>query len=144
MKIINEETLEIIGITDSETEPMISQQKYNKFEKQLREALGCEPDEFSQKYHDYKKAEAQFKKIYEPFKKNVLSLCETDAEFPKVIVMGGAKVTYVSPSTRTSVDTKKLKEEYPDIAKKLKKTSNVSATLRLEDYIDYSSSESEG
>ena len=41
-------------------------------------------------------------------------------------------MTYVSPSTRTIVDTKKLKEEEPDIAKKFTKTSTVKATIRLE------------
>ena len=51
---------------------------------------------------------------------------------PKSIVVGGAKLTYVSPSTRTTVDTKKLKEEEPELAKKYSKTSLVSATIRLE------------
>lgn len=39
--------------------------------------------------------------------------------------------TYVAPTTRTSIDSAKLKKEHPDIAKKYSKTSNVSASVRI-------------
>lgn len=41
------------------------------------------------------------------------------------------KITYVAPTTRTSIDSAKLKKEKPDIAKKYSKTSNVSESVRI-------------
>jgi len=40
-------------------------------------------------------------------------------------------ITYVAPTTRASVDSKKLKEQYPDVYEKCAKTSNVKASLRV-------------
>ena len=41
------------------------------------------------------------------------------------------KVTYVAPTTRTAIDSAKLKKELPEIAQKYTKTSNVKASLRI-------------
>ncbi len=41
------------------------------------------------------------------------------------------KITYVAPTTRTSIDSKALKKEMPDIAEKYSKTSNVSASVKI-------------
>lgn len=41
------------------------------------------------------------------------------------------KLTYVAPTTRTSIDSAKLKKELPEIAEKYTKTSNVKASLRI-------------
>lgn len=41
------------------------------------------------------------------------------------------KVTYVAPTTRTSVDSKKLKELHPDIFEKCSKTSDVKASIKI-------------
>ena len=81
----------------------------------------------------YKTAEENFKKLYEPFKANIIKLHEQRPDLPKSVMAGGVKVTYVSPSTRTTIDSKKLKEEEPELAKKFTKTSNVSASVRLEE-----------
>ncbi|HAK43940.1 MAG TPA: hypothetical protein DCM59_16135 [Clostridium sp.] len=40
-------------------------------------------------------------------------------------------VTYTAPTTRTSVDSSKLKKELPDIFKKYSKTSNVKSSVRF-------------
>jgi predicted phage-related endonuclease len=40
-------------------------------------------------------------------------------------------VKYVKPSTRTSVDTKALKKDMPDIFQKYSKTTDVAGSLRL-------------
>ena len=40
-------------------------------------------------------------------------------------------ITYVAPSTRQSIDTDKLKEEHPELAKKYVKTSTVKASVRI-------------
>ena len=39
--------------------------------------------------------------------------------------------TYVPETTRTSIDSDKLKKEHPDIAKECSKTSKVSASVRI-------------
>ena len=99
----------------------------------IYETLDCKPNEFYEKYKNYKKAEAEFKKSYEPFKQNLLKLYETGNEIPKSITIEGMKLTYVSASIRNSIDSKKLKEEEPELAKKFTKSTNVAATLKIED-----------
>ena len=42
------------------------------------------------------------------------------------------KITYVAATTATSVDSKKLKEKYPNIAAECSKTSNKSAYVKVE------------
>lgn len=41
------------------------------------------------------------------------------------------KFTYVAPTTRTTIDSVKLKKDLPDIAAKYSKTSNVSASVKI-------------
>lgn len=41
------------------------------------------------------------------------------------------KMTYVAPTTRTTLDTKRLKKDHPDIMEEYGKTSNVSASVRV-------------
>ena len=42
------------------------------------------------------------------------------------------KVTYVEPTTRSTIDSKKLKEELPAIAEKYTKTTMVKGSVRIE------------
>lgn len=42
------------------------------------------------------------------------------------------KLTYIAPTTRNTVDSAKLKKTYPDIYAECTKTSNVSASVRVE------------
>lgn len=41
------------------------------------------------------------------------------------------KITYVAPTTKTTIDSTKLKKEHPDIAAKYSKLSTVSASVRV-------------
>jgi predicted phage-related endonuclease len=41
------------------------------------------------------------------------------------------KMTYVAPTTRSTIDSTKLKKDHPDIAEKYTKVSNVSASVRV-------------
>lgn len=41
------------------------------------------------------------------------------------------KFTYVAPTTRTTIDSKALKADLPDVAAKYSKTSNVSASVKI-------------
>ena len=40
--------------------------------------------------------------------------------------------TYIAPTTRSTIDSAKLKKELPDVAAKYTKTSNVSASVKIE------------
>lgn len=41
------------------------------------------------------------------------------------------KFLYVAPTTRTTINSKELKEKYPDIANECAKTSEVGASVRI-------------
>lgn len=132
IKVIDEDTLEMKEVVikeDGETDEMIDASIIDIFS----QALNGDPDEFAQKYRDFKKAKEEFDKVYEPFKANIIGLHKTHTDLPKTIIVGGVKLTYVSPSVRNTIDSKRLKEEEPELAKKFTKTSNVSATIRLEE-----------
>lgn len=134
---INEDTLEITEIFEDceepeATTPMTSKTEYDDFAEILHESLNCEPEDFYKKYKAFKQAEEEFNKVYNPFKEKLIKLHENHTGLPNSLVIGGCKLTYVSPSTRTTIDSKKLKEEEPEIAKKFTKTTDVKASVRLE------------
>ena len=103
----------------------------NDFTEMIRSILNCEPEEFCKRYEKFKKAEAAFNELYEPFKENLIKLHENTPDLPNSTIVGGVKLIYVAPTTRVSIDTKKLKEEEPEIAKKFSRTSDVKASVRL-------------
>jgi predicted phage-related endonuclease len=41
------------------------------------------------------------------------------------------KMTYVAPTTRSTIDSTRLKKDHPDLAEQYSKTSNVSASVRV-------------
>jgi len=41
------------------------------------------------------------------------------------------KMTYVAPTTRSTIDSTKLKKDHPDLVEQYTKTSNVSASVRI-------------
>lgn len=129
IRYVDEDTLEIkeLIVEDETTES--ESEIFELFE----QALGCDPDEFSKKYLAMKQAVEEFDKVYVPFKENLIELHKKRPDLPKTVVIGSTKLTYVSPSTRNSIDSKKLKEEEPAIAEKYTKATNVKATVRLEE-----------
>ena len=42
------------------------------------------------------------------------------------------RLTYIAPTTRTSIDSTKLKKEHPEIAEAYQKVSNVKASVKIE------------
>ena len=72
-----------------------------------------------------KQAEAEMAK----FKEKLISAMEEKGV--KSIDMENIKITYIAPSCRETVDTKKLKAEYPEIAEKLKKSTKTKASVRI-------------
>lgn len=49
----------------------------------------------------------------------------------KTVDRGNLKITYVAPSCRTSVDSKKLEKEEPEIYKKYAKTTTVAGSIKI-------------
>ena len=49
----------------------------------------------------------------------------------KTVDRGNMKITYVAPSSRTSVDSKKLEKEEPEIYKKYVKTTTVAGSIKI-------------
>ena len=134
IKVIDEDTLEIKEVVVEEVNEEMTEEAADEVAKAFRQAMTCDPDEFAKRYTEFKEAKAKFDEVYEPFKLNLLSLYKDKPEIPKTVVIGGAvKLTHVSPSVRNTIDSKKLKEEEPELAKKFTKTTNVSASIRLED-----------
>ncbi len=132
IKVIDEDTLEMREVVikeEGETDKTIDASIIDIFS----QALNCDPEVFTEKYRAYKKATEEFEKVYVPFKENIIELHKTHKDLPKTVIVGGTKLTYISPSTRSTIDSKKLKEEEPELAKKFTKTSNVRATVRLEE-----------
>ena len=130
IKVIDEDTLEMKEIILEEDEVEIDEtlEELDKF----KQALPCEPEEFSEKYRAFKQATEEFDKVFVPFKENLIKLHEQNEYLPKTVIVDGVKVTYVSPSIRNTIDSKKLKEEEPELVKKYTKATNVKATVRLE------------
>ena len=134
IKIIDEDTLEIREVVVEEVSEEMTKDAADEVNRAFRQAMTCDPDEFAKRYKEFKEAKAKFDEVYEPFKLNLLSLYKDHPDIPKTVVIGGAvKLTHVSPSTRSTIDSKKLKEEEPELAKKFTKTTNVSASIRLEE-----------
>ena len=95
-------------------------------------ALNCTNEEFTEKYNAYKKAKLEFEEILEPVKDVIIGIHQNTPDLPGTFVVGGVKLTYVAPSVRSTIDSKKLKEEEPELAKKFTKTTRVSASVRVD------------
>ena len=131
IRYVDEDTLEIKELVVEEE--ITESEKIEEMTDLFLQALGCDPDEFSKKYLAMKQAVEEFDKVYVPFKENLIELHKKRPDLPKTVVIGSTKLTYVSPSTRNSIDSKKLKEEEPAIAEKYTKATNVKATIRIEE-----------
>lgn len=133
IKSVDEFTLKMTDVI-VEDEQELTEKEANNVNKAFRQAITCDSEEFAKRYREFKEAKARFDEVYEASKANLLALYEENPSLPKQVVVGGAvKLTYVSPSVRSSIDTKKLKEEEPAIAEKFTKNTSVGATMRLED-----------
>lgn len=72
-------------------------------------------------------------KELEEVEKNVKDklLQEMEQKALKTLENGPLKVTYVAPYTKEALDTKKLKEAFPEIYEKYKRISNIGASLKI-------------
>lgn len=132
IRYVDEDTLEIMEKVIDDGVEELPEDEADNITALFEQALGCEPDEFTKKYDAMKKAEQEFEELYAPFKANLIELHSKHKDLPKSVIVGGTKLTYVSASTRKTIDSKKLKEEEPSIAEKYTKVTNVNPTIRLE------------
>lgn len=89
------------------------------------------PKDFVKKYKQMKKLEAEIKAAEDVFKQSLIQMFESIPDLEtNSVALDGLKFTYASAYTKTTVDSKKLKEEYPEIYAKVTKTSNVKSSIR--------------
>lgn len=133
IKVVDEDTLEMRDMI-IEDEKDLTKIPTDDINDAFRQAITCDPDEFTKRYMEFKEAKARFDEVYEPFKLNLLSLYKDNPHIPKSVIVGGkVKLTHVAPNIRNTIDSKKLKEEEPELAKKFTKETKVSASIRLEE-----------
>ena len=130
IKVVDEDTLEIIKIITED----IPETTTDDIENAFRQAMICDSEEFVKRYEAFKEAKTKFEEVYEPFKLNLLSLYKDNPSMPKSVIVGEkVKLTHIAPNIRHTIDSKKLKEEEPELAKKFTKETKVSASIRLEE-----------
>ena len=71
----------------------------------------------------------KLEEVVKLFREAVLS--EMQLKGIKKFDNGQISITYIEPTTRVSVDSKKLKEELPDVYKKYSKESEVKASIKI-------------
>ncbi len=88
--------------------------------------------QFVEKYKEFKRNQA-IMEIAEKELKAQLEEAMSTLDKPTVI-QSGLSITYKKPTTRTAIDSKRLKEQLPDIFEEFSKTSDVkgSVTIKVE------------
>lgn len=99
-------------------------------------ARGIIPEKFAKDYKKMKKLQEELTKTENEIKAKLIEMFESIPEREQNSVsMEGLRFTYVGPTQRKTVDSKKLQEEYPEIYKKCIKFSNVKSSIRTT--VDY-------
>lgn len=94
-------------------------------------AQGLMPKSFAKKFKQLKKAQDELAAIENDIKEKLKEVFEsTPGLETNSVTVDGIKFTYVGPSKRKTVDTKKLQEEHPEIYNKFLKESNVKSSIR--------------
>ena len=90
--------------------------------------------ELANKIIAFEKESLKMKLIADDLKEKIKSAMEEngiDKGFSIETEEGSLKVSYRKASTRTTVDSKKLKEDLPDIYEEYSKTSDVSSSISI-------------
>lgn len=94
-------------------------------------ARGIIPEQFAKDYKKMKKLQEELKKTEDEIKRKLIDMFQSIPNREQNSVSSnGLKFTYIEPSQRTTVDSKKLQEEYPEIYKQCLKTSKVNSQIR--------------
>lgn len=92
-------------------------------------AMLTELEQVSDKITLIKASLKELEEIEKGVKERLLQ--EMEEKALKSLENGPLKVTYVAPYTKEALDTKKLKEAFPEIYEKYKKISNIGASLKI-------------
>ena len=91
-----------------------------------------ELEELEELMEDIKSKEEELKLLKEKVDKVKEVLYDTmGKEGVKTVDRGKLKITYVAPSNRTSIDSKKLEKEEPEIYKKYVNTTTVAGSIKI-------------
>lgn len=116
---------EIENLIECEKKGKIYQRPMLVVDKELQEKLEIAEQVLIQKEREHKQAEATAKGLRE-------QLCQAmESQGIKSWETDCLKVTYVAPIERISVDSKKLKENYPTVFNECQKLSKVKASVRV-------------
>jgi len=91
-------------------------------------------EELVNKIISFEKESLKMKMIADDLKAKIKTAMEEngiDKGFSIETEEGSLKVSYRKPTTRTTLDSKKLKEELPDIYEEYSKTSEVSSSISI-------------
>lgn len=124
------EVLDIELLADVEVENIIKAYYSNETMKEVVSAeLATVNAEISTKISQTIEAIEKLEEVVKLFREAVLS--EMQLKGIKKFDNGQISITYIEPTTRVSIDSKKLKEELPDVYKKYSKESEVKASIKI-------------
>lgn len=89
--------------------------------------------EVLEKIRNYESIKAKMDVMYDQLKSELLEAVESFNAVANSHVENNfvVQIRYNKPTTRTTVDSKKLKEQHPDIYKNYSKVSNVKSSISL-------------
>lgn len=85
--------------------------------------------DFINDYKEFQKIKLAMELKEKEFKEELKEAFELTGRTDKPILLDGFSATYRKGSIRTTIDTKRLKAEQPEIAKQYEKTSETSASV---------------
>ena len=88
-------------------------------------------DEVIKKLRKLEEKRLEIELTMKTFKEDLLELMEQN-DMKESFEMGNMKVTYKKATQRTTLDSKKIKEELPDVFEKYSKTSDVKSSISIE------------
>lgn len=101
------------------------------FESEVDPTFDINP-EFVQAYLSLVAAQADIANQLDTFKKQILLLIES-GQIPNSLDSNGLSIVYTSATTSTTIDSKKLKSTYPDIAAECSRTNARKAYVTLKE-----------
>lgn len=88
-------------------------------------------DEVIKKLRKLEEKRLEIELTMKTFKEDLLELMEQN-DMKESFEIGNMKVAYKKATQRTTLDTKKVKEELPDVFEKYSKTSDVKSSISIE------------
>ena len=123
------EPIEVPRIPREEIERLLECERNCELYKPIQTELATVSKEISAKITLGIQTIKRIEKEIEEFKSAILN--EMRDKNIKKFDNGEVSITYIAPTTRESIDIKKLKEKLPEVAEKYKKVSNVKDNIKI-------------